>query len=267
MSTPQKILIIDDEQYLRRSLSQILKTEGYVVLEASTIKEGIQRLQDSELDLVFLDMKLPDGNGTTVFPQIKSRYPDLPVIILTGHATLETAIEAVRQGARDYLLKPADPELIISRTKAILSEQNIPQKRLELTSQIQALVQELQLYNANVKSPENIPNINSSTDTTRYLKYGSLVLDLQTRNVQVVNKTIPFSSTTFEYLVTLVRHAPNVVDHQTLVRESQGYDLSRVEAIDICRWQIHELRKGLEVDPQKPVCIITERGVGYRLVS
>ena len=271
MKSPQKrILIIDDEMALRHSLSKVLATDGYLVKEAGSIKEGIACIQEGGLDLVFLDMHLPDGSGTVVFPQIQDLHPDLPVIVLTGHATLETAIEAVRQGARDYLLKPVEPELILSRTKAILSKQNLPQKHQDLATQIQALVQELRQFNADDKAPETDLMSRSSTEVAlpdRYLRSGSLTLDLLTRQAMVGSKAVVFSSTTFEFLVVLAHHAPNVVSHQALVREAQGFEVSRAEALDICRWQIHEIRKGLEENPPNTVYIVTERGMGYRLAG
>ena len=91
-------MIIDDEPDLRRSLALILRAEGYLVSEAGSVKEGIQLLQGGNFNLIFLDMKLPDASGITIFPILQRFSPDLPVIILTGHATLETAIAAVHQG-------------------------------------------------------------------------------------------------------------------------------------------------------------------------
>jgi DNA-binding response OmpR family regulator len=267
LTSPQKILIVDDEPDLRRSLAMVLQSEGYHLTEAGTVQAGIECVSREEFDLIFLDMKLPDGSGTNVFPTIQSKYPGLPVIILTGHATLETAIEAVHQGAREYLLKPADPEIILARTKALLEEKNLPHKRQEITTQIQSLLQELKQYNADKQAPAQEVAAPPSTNPERYIKYGTLVVDLYTRHAMVVNKTVPFSSSTFEYLVTLMRHAPNVVSHQTLVREAQGYTVTRAEALDICRWQIHELRKGIEEHPDKPVHIITVRGMGYRMAG
>ena len=73
-------------------------------------------------------------------------------------------------------------------------------------------------------------------------------------------------SISFDYLSTLLRHAPKAVAYKTLVQESQGYEMSTAEARDLARWRVHELRKLIEADPQRPETILTVRGLGYRLV-
>jgi two-component system KDP operon response regulator KdpE len=78
-------------------------------------------------------------------------------------------------------------------------------------------------------------------------------------------RLIPLPPSAFDYLVTLVRHAPNPVPFETLVMQSQGYEMSRAEAQEMARWRIHQLRQALEPDPQNPRYILTERGMGYRL--
>lgn len=100
----------------------ILNREGYQVETAATIKEARERLEASTYDLVFLDLKLPDANGLTLLPEFQSRFPEMPVLILTAHDKLDAAVEAVRRGARDYLLKPIDPPVIIKYVKDILAE-------------------------------------------------------------------------------------------------------------------------------------------------
>jgi DNA-binding response OmpR family regulator len=92
------------------------------------------------------------------------------------------------------------------------------------------------------------------------------VLDLQARHLEMNGNYIALSPTNFDYLVTLVRHAPNPVTYQVLVRESQGYDVTLVEAREMSRWRIHELRKAIEPDQKEPRLLITVRGSGYKLV-
>ena len=266
MGTSHSILIIDDEPNLRRSLGLILQRAGYVITTASNAAEAIHLLQAGAYDLTFLDIKLPDQNGIQLLPQLHELYPDMPILILTAHATLDTAIGAVRLGARDYLLKPIDPENILSRVVDILKEEK-PKRRREITTQLQNLLAELQSIDgkeAQVVPAEKTP---PATDPARYLKCGSLVLDRHTHSVQFrdCNTSLPPSS--FDYLVTLVRHSPHPVTYEKLVLESQGYQhLSRAEAREISRWQMHEIRRLIESDPRHPQMIITERDVGYRLV-
>ncbi len=266
MSPTNKILIIDDELNLRRSLTLIMQRHGYQVASAGTGQEGLQLLEKEAYELVFLDIKLPDRSGMSILPEIRQRYPDLPVLILTAHATLETAIEAVRAGARDYLLKPIDPERILARAREVLAEVEQPKRRREITSQIQSLLSELNQMEGGDPTPAVLIPLVAPTDPSRFLQQGALVLDLHTRHVMLNNRFIPLPPSNFDYLATLVRHAPEPVQYQTLVREAQGYDLTRAEAREITRWQIHEIRKALEANPHKPKFIFTVRDFGYRLV-
>lgn len=262
------ILIIDDEPNLRRSLGAILQRAGYSITDAANAAEALQLLQSGAFDLVFLDIKLPDQSGIQLLPQIKDLYPDMPVLILTAHATLETAIEAVRAGARDYLLKPIDPEDILSRTSKILGEQTQPKRRREITAQMQGLLAELANIDGDTTSPMNVDKGKNLTESARYVRAGAMVLDLYTHSVELNSQNIPIPPSTFDYLMTMARHAPNPVSYEKLVLESQGYQhLSRAEAREITRWQMHELRKLVESDPRHPSMIITVRDVGYRLVT
>jgi DNA-binding response OmpR family regulator len=203
----------------------------------------------------------------SILPEIRQQYPEMPVLILTAHASLDTAIEAVRQGARDYLLKPIDPQQILLRTEEVLAEQGQPKRRREITSQIQNLLAELHKIDGTDSAPEPLLSAMPSTDPARFLRCGAFALDLHTRHASMNNKYISLSPSNFDYLVTLLRHAPDPVPYQTLVRESQGYDLTRAEAREISRWQIHELRKALEQDPHKPRFVLTVRDIGYRLIA
>lgn len=268
MAINHSILIIDDEPNLRRSLGLILKRAGYIVTTASNGAEALQLLQAGAFDLVFLDIKLPDLSGTQLLPQIRELYPEMPVLILTAHASLETAIKAVRDGARDYLLKPLDPQTILERIDRILSEKKTPMRRREIAVQMQNLLAELQSIDGQDASVADMINISPSVDPARFLKCGLLTLDRHTHTVQFKDNNISLPPSTFDYLVTLVRHSPDPVTYEKLVLESQGYQhLNRAEAREITRWQMHELRKALEPDPRHPQLIITVRDVGYRLVG
>ena len=122
MPDKTSILLVDDEENLRRTLAMILRREGYQVETAATVAEARQCVNKSSFDLTFLDLKLPDGNGLTLLPELRQRFPNMPVVILTAHDKLDAAIEAVRHGAQDYLLKPIDPPVIIQRVKDILAQ-------------------------------------------------------------------------------------------------------------------------------------------------
>jgi DNA-binding response OmpR family regulator len=266
MTSTHTILVIDDEPLLRHTLTLILQRAGYQVTQAADGNAALQCLQAGAYDLAFLDLKLPDTNGLSKLPEIRRRHADMPVLILTAHATLESAMEAVRQGARDYMLKPIDPKHILARVGEVLAEQQQPRRRREIVTQVQELLAELrQVEGAETPAREEV-NALPATDAARFLIRGKLTLDLHTRHVLLDSKYVPLPPSTFDYLVTLMRHSPKAVPYEVLVREAQAYTLSRGEAREMARWQIHEIRKALEIDPRHPHYIITVRDVGYRLV-
>ena len=257
------ILIVDDEEKLRLTLSRILRKAGFNVTTAASGEEALNLTQAGAFELAFIDLMMPGIGGLALLAEFRKYYPEMPVLILTAHATLDSAIEAVRQGARDYLLKPADPQRIIERVKEILAEQQQPQRQREILSQIQSLVSELgQPPDQDTKPPK----MSAPTDPARFLQRGPFVLDLQARLLNMDGNHVPLSPTNFDYLVALVRHAPNPVTYQVLVREAQGYDVSLYEAREMTRWRVHELRKVIEEDSKSPKYIITVRGSGYKLM-
>jgi DNA-binding response OmpR family regulator len=260
------ILIIDDELNLRRSLALILQRAGYSVTVAGGAQEACQLLKAGSFDLVFLDLKLPDGNGLDILAEIRRLYPEMPVFILTAHASLESAIEAVRRGARDYLLKPIDPQLIITQVANVLQIDEQLKRRREIIGEMQNLLVELNQINQPEGFPAQADSLNAR-DPARILQRGRFVLDLHARYAMLGEKIINLSPTAFDYLATLLRHSPTTVSYETLVIESQGYKTSMMEAREMARWYIHELRKTFEPDTRNPSYIITVRGVGYRLVT
>ncbi|HSC28348.1 MAG TPA: response regulator, partial [Vicinamibacterales bacterium] len=102
---PARILVVDDEQLIRWSLSERLTQEGHEIIEAGTARDGIARC-GPDIDLVLLDYRLPDSDGLRVLRQIKAAEPDIPVIMLTAVSSVETAVEAMKQGAYHYANKP-----------------------------------------------------------------------------------------------------------------------------------------------------------------
>jgi DNA-binding response OmpR family regulator len=264
--TPQHtILIVDDEDHLRLSLSLILQKEDYRVETVANAEEALDRLKSHEYDLMFLDLNLPGISGIDLLVEVHRQAPHIPVLILTAHAGLESAIQAVRLGARDYLIKPVEPVLILTRVAEILAESEQPARKKEIVEQIQFLLAELQKMEGEDTTPTKALASLPPANPTRFLKKGNLDLDLHARHAVLNGKFIPVAGIYFDYLSTLLRHAPKAVPYKTLVKESQGYDVTIAEAKDLARWRIHELRKIIEADPGRPQYILTVRGTGYRL--
>jgi len=267
MSASHSILVVDDEPGIRLTLAQILQDAGYAASTAADGREALDYLRAGPYDLVFMDLRMPDMDGLTLLPEVRRLYPDMPVLILTGHATIDSAVEAVRQGARDYLYKPMDPARILARVREILAERKQPQRRREIIAQISRLLTELQEIDGGPLSPAALLQSLPVANSTRFLQRGQLTLDLEARTVLLGKSLIPLPGSAFDYLVTLVRHSPRTVSYQTLVFESQGTQLSRLEAQEMTRWWIHQLRKVLEPDLNRPTMILTVRGMGYRLIA
>ena len=260
-----RILIVDDDTHMRLSLSLILQKENYHVETAANAEEALNCLESHEYDLMFLDLNMPGRGGIDLLVDVHQLIPQMPVLILTGNAALESAIQAVRLGARDYMLKPVEPALIVTRVGEILSEMDQPARKKEIVVQIQNLLAELQEIDGGDTTPTSELAAVPPGDPTRFLKKGIFDLDLHARHATLEGRYLPVTGVYFDYLSTLLRHAPKAVAYKTLVNESQGYDVSNAEAQDLARWRIHELRRMIEADPQQPQFILTVRGLGYRL--
>jgi DNA-binding NtrC family response regulator len=102
------ILIIDDEKAIRKTLSEILSYEGYKIDEAGDGEEGFRKFKEKDYDVILCDIKMPKMDGIEFLEKAKESNPDIPIIMISGHGTIETAVEAVKKGAYDYISKPPD---------------------------------------------------------------------------------------------------------------------------------------------------------------
>ncbi len=255
------ILIIDDEQNLRETLAVILRDEGHQVVSASNPDDALEHLRQQAFDLTFLDIRMPEKSGLDLLPEIRALRPRMPILILTAYASLDSAIEAMRRGANDYLFKPVNPTEILHRVNEIVRKQSNSSQ--EIVQEIKTLL--TQLEDNNVAPASATPKEESQNDQ-RYLHCGKLTVDLFTRQIYRDGELVNVTPTSFDYLLVLMRHVAETVSYVQLVKEAQGYELLKIEANDLARGRIHELRKALEDDSRQPTMIITVRGVGYRLV-
>jgi DNA-binding NtrC family response regulator len=115
-----KVLVVDDEVVVANSIRKSLTRKGFAVEEAFTCKEAMAKVHGGTYDLVLLDMRMSDGNGLDVLAKIKAHQPNLPVVIVTGYASVDTAVEAIRSGATDYMAKPFTPEELYTMTNRVL---------------------------------------------------------------------------------------------------------------------------------------------------
>jgi DNA-binding NtrC family response regulator len=121
-----KILIIDDEEIIRISCERALQVSGFATGVAAGGREGIEMLEKEKYDVVLLDLKMPDIDGMEVLHRIKTSWPDVKVIMISGYSTVDTAVNALRQGAVNFIQKPFSPDTIISAINEVTGDSNGP---------------------------------------------------------------------------------------------------------------------------------------------
>ncbi len=125
------ILIIDDEKAIRKTLTEILSFEGYKIDEAADGEEGLKRFTEKHYDLVLCDIKMPKLDGIEFLERAKMIHPDVPVIMISGHGNIDTAVEAVKKGAFDYISKPPDlNRLLITLRNATEKQELVTQTKV-----------------------------------------------------------------------------------------------------------------------------------------
>jgi two-component system nitrogen regulation response regulator NtrX len=151
------ILIIDDEKSIRNVLKDILQHEGYQVDEAPDGEQGMQLFQSKNFDLVLCDIKMPKMDGMEVLQQIMLINPEVPVIMISGHGTIENAVEAVKKGAYDFISKPPDLNRLLITLRNALDKNNLVRETRILKKKVSA-VQEI------IGESEAIGKIKSTID-------------------------------------------------------------------------------------------------------
>jgi diguanylate cyclase (GGDEF)-like protein len=132
----EKLLIVEDDSFFRKIFSDLLTAVGYVVETAATGSEGLKLLASNEYQVVITDMILPDISGLDILSQVKDQDLSIDVILVTGHANMETAIFALKHGARDYLIKPINPDELRHSVALCFEQRRLLDENLELKKQI-----------------------------------------------------------------------------------------------------------------------------------
>jgi DNA-binding response OmpR family regulator len=253
-----RIMVVDDEATARISLAEILRLEGYEVATAASGEEALGLLGKSEpFDLMVLDVKMPRMDGLELTTAVREQSPSTVIILLTAFGTLETAIQAIRRGAHDYLLKPAPvPEILESVHKG-LAKRRQEQQRQHLVSQMKQTLSKL----AAVEGEEAVQE--AASQPSRFIQIRDVVVDRQKHIATLQGQPLELTPTEFKILVCLMETPDQVWSPQELVRRAQGYETDAWGARAIIRVHIRRLRKKMEVDPSKPTYILNMRGVGY----
>jgi two-component system KDP operon response regulator KdpE len=220
----RKILIVDDEPEIRRFLRASFKLYHHEIIEAENGTEALDITYQEKPDLIILDLGLPDIDGVEVTRQIRE-MSTVPIIILSVRNSENDKIEALDSGADDYLTKPFSMGELLARVRVVLRRNEPPLSQTILRS-------------------------------------GELEVDIPRHSVTLAKKEIALTPTEFDILVVLMQNQGVVVTHRQLIHQVWGSvyeDESRM-----LRVNISNLRHKIEADPNRPVYILTELGVGYR---
>ena len=237
MEKPDTILIVDDDQEIRRLLVDYLARNGLTAIPARDGREMWHALERHAVDLIVLDLMLPDTDGLALCRDLRARTPTaaIPVMMLTARGEDADRIVGIEMGADDYLVKPFNPRELLARIKTILRR-------------TRAL-------------PPNL-----RPESTRCLSFAGWCLDTATRVLTAPDGVVtPLSGGEFRLLRILLEHPNRVLSRDQLSemihgREADAYD----RAIDV---QISRLRQRLRDDSREPQLIKTVRGEGYVLAS
>lgn len=270
MPKRNNILIVDDDPKIASTLARMLKSMHEATI-AHSGEEALPLLTQTQFDLVLLDVHLPKMDGYDVLEAVKDRYPHLPVVMLTGFGSIDSAVYAMKHGAFDYLQKPILYEQLVESVKKALQHARREQQRQK------ALVKAHRLLEAGLQKldqfapdgddlflPES--DIEPSTPTAepgRYLQKGPLLIDLYRREATLNEAPLDLTAGEYDLLLCLAQNAPRVMDPQEVVQKTRGFECSLHEARELIRWQIYLLRQKVEADPSVPKYIINVRGQGY----
>jgi DNA-binding response OmpR family regulator len=247
------ILVVDDEEGIRYFLERFLTREGYQVTTASSGETALACLASAEFDVVLLDLKMKGIGGLDVLADLRQRWPATSVIILTAHGSLESAVEALRCGAHDYLFKPC---------KTLDLRESIRTGLIKRQEQLQ-----LRRVPTGPMGPEPPPRApGSPPHPDRFLQHGGLIVDSIRHVITLDGVLLELSPTEFDLLAYLVSEAPRVVPPQELIREVQGYTSDAQEASETIRSHVYHIRHKMQAVSGRSV-VLTVRGIGYTLTD
>jgi DNA-binding response OmpR family regulator len=252
------ILVADDELPIRLTMESLLRRRGYTVTVAENGQQALELLHQATFDLLLLDLSMPGLNGLEVARRAHDIQPEAAVIILTGHGSLESAIEGLHLGVFDYMLKTTAPPDVLARIAAALEQHHNERHQQQLFQRLQLVVQEL----GGVPEPEPLPQPIASR-----ISVGNLELSTWNQVAQMDGRKLNLTPTEFRILVCLAQHVGQALTYQQIVHFAQGYDASPIEAAELLKPHIHHLRQKVEADSADPQYILTVRGTGYLLVA
>jgi two-component system KDP operon response regulator KdpE len=224
--TSANILVVDDEPQIRRVMRTTLTTQGYVVRDARSGEEALERLREEKPDLILLDVNMPGMGGLEACRAIRGSS-DAAIIMLTVRDTEQDKVDALDAGADDYVVKPFHTKELLARIRAAL---------------------------------RRLPT--SSESGSQIIKLDGIEINLATRRVTVDGQSVRLTPKEFDLLQYLVSN-PNIpIPHARLLQAVWGPDYG--DQVEYLRVFVNQLRKKIEPEPAKPRYLLTEPWVGYR---
>ena len=224
----ERILIVEDEQALRSTLSVRLRGEGYVVDTASDATDGFEKATGSPFDLIILDVMLPDRSGFDVCRDIRQAGLATPILFLSARHQTTDKVIGLRLGGDDYVTKPF--------------------KAAELVARIEVLLRRVP-----IRAGHGVH------------QFGAIQVDIRRSEVTREGTPLYLSAREFQLLRYLIERAGGTVPRVELLRSVWGYDSNTLtRTVDM---HIASLRNKLEADPKHPEFILTVAGVGYKFVG
>jgi two-component system KDP operon response regulator KdpE len=226
---PVHLLVVEDDEPIRRFLATTLAAEGHVVHEAADLRSAEALATARRIDLVLLDLGLPDGDGLTLIRRLR-QWSQRPILVLSARSQEREKVQALDAGADDYLVKPVGVAELHARLRVAL--RHAAQTTLAGASTVQA---------------------------------GGLRIDLEGRTLHRDGELVRLTATEWRLLEALARRADRVVTSAQLLRDVWGP--GSAEQGHYLRIYMRQLRQKLEDQPSRPVLLLTDPGIGYRLVT
>lgn len=252
--------MVDDEASIRFLLAEELTEQGYEVSTAASGEEALAILQDHAFDLMLLDLRMPGVNGLQVMEAARDLAPDTVVIMLTAHATLDSAIEAMRYGGHDYLLKPSATEEILASVDRGLAKRRRRLREEELIRQMGDIVHQLGDGKFDAREKGRIVR-----QPSRFLRVGDLLLDREKPGVSLAGKPLDLTPSEFKLLLCLMESRDRTVSFRELAQAIHGPHSEEVRARDAISTHMWRLRRKLKAVAPGKAYIVSVRGQGYRL--
>ncbi|HEX6386182.1 MAG TPA: response regulator transcription factor [Anaerolineae bacterium] len=260
-TAPGRILVVDDEVNIRGGLQTVLVKDGHTVRDAATAEAALSLLASFDCEVAIVDIRMPGMSGTELLAIIRGRWPHIAVILLTGHGTLETAMSAVREGAHDYLLKPAPADAIRETVIRALAASRRQREEAHLIKSLHHSLQRLEAL------PAVPPGADETAVDRQPIVVGEIEIDRRAHQVRLGGEPLDVTPTEYNLLVALASRPGEVIDYVTLVQLSLEYKAEPWEARELIKRHVFTLRQKIEPDPSNPHYLLNVRGVGYRLVS